>query len=260
MKPPVTENWDRTNSLRLRTSPGRAVTAVYCISTALWLGGAGAASASETSLQSRIVPACGYASVAIVSATSDEATAVCTALADVVQYFADAGLLFEPAFTITFRANPIKVDASAHPHGYFDAKAATITMIRNAEDEWWQLNRAEELLTTLDHELTHMAVSRVWRDGAHPLPKAWQEFVAYAVELDIMPIELRSRVLATYKEAPHFDSEMQINPIIFALADPDWLAVASYSEYVALGGRGFLLKLLRGEIKSVYDPVLFDFM
>jgi hypothetical protein len=55
--------------------------------------------------------------VGIIAATSDEATAVCTALADVVKYFADPDLAFEPVFVLTFRAGPIRDDSSLHPYG-----------------------------------------------------------------------------------------------------------------------------------------------
>lgn len=62
----------------------------------------GLSHASETSTGSTVAPACGHSKVGIVAATSDEATAVCTALADVVKYFADADLAFEPVFVLTF--------------------------------------------------------------------------------------------------------------------------------------------------------------
>jgi hypothetical protein len=121
------------------------------------------------------------------------------------------------------------------------------------------LSPKQELYTTLHHELTQMAVSIMLRGDFERLPKAWHEFISYAVQLDLMPIELSSNIQERYEENPHFDVMPQINRMIFALADPDWLAVTSYNTYIDLGGPGFLRKILRGEVDvtPIYGSVTF---
>ena len=91
----------------------------------------------------------------------------------------------------------------------------------------------------LQHEIIHATMAQLMGANYGKLPHAWHEALAYAVQIDLMPPDLRARVLAQYPLEEGFASTLQINDLTYGL-DPDVFSVAAYRTYVKNGGLDFL--------------------
>lgn len=183
-----------------------------------------------------------------IKASADEAALVCASVARVVSYFGEAGLDVVPRGTISF-VDEIRDTRWAHPpHGYFELRDFKIVIVRGAADRWWGLGKSEELLGSLHHELSHMAVAVVMGERFKTLPASWQEFVAYAVQLDLLDTEIRNEVLARNPQLKGFQAFADLNDYVVGFLAPEQMALMSYKAYQAWGGQEFLGRLLRFEV------------
>lgn len=135
------------------------------------------------------------------------------------------------------------------PHGYFELKQFKTVIARGAADRWWGLGETEELLGSLHHELTHMAVAVVLGEKFKRLPASWHVFIAYAVQLDLLDREIRNEILARSLQLKGFSELNYINDFVIALLPPQHMAVMSYRAYLKWGGQEFLARLLRFEVE-----------
>lgn len=199
--------------------------------------------------------ACNHAEVRV-AADPAEIEVVCTALAEVLRYFADAGFEIVPQVTISF-VDEIRSTPWPHsPHGYFDRARSEIVVARRAVDQWWDLDDKEELLGSLHHELGHFAATAVLGDRSGRLPRAWHEFIAYSVQLELMTPATRDAVLARNSDAPAFSTLLQVNDLLAELLPPKLMALMSYKAYRRWGDQAFLERLLRFQvpINCMNDP------
>lgn len=183
-----------------------------------------------------------------IEANADEAALVCASLGRIVSYFAGAGLEVTPRGTISFVDEIRDMPWPHPPHGYFDLKRFQAVIARGAVDRWWGLGEAEELLGSLHHELTHMAVAVVLGDKFKRLAASWHEFVAYAVQVDLLDREIRNEVLARNPQLKGFSAYGEVNDYVIGFLAPEQMALMSYKAYKGWGGQEFLGRLLRFEV------------
>ena len=173
----------------------------------------------------------------------------CTAVADVDSYFRGIGFEITPRVSLRFADRSVVRSAKqGSTHGYFDAASSEIVVYRMAAVRPWGLRWTSELAHSfLRHELAHMAIWEIVGGDLTRLRREWHEFIAYAVQLDIMDARLRGELLATQSHVQPFENLTEINEFTSRM-DPDLFAVAAYKTYLARGARKFVTQLLRAEI------------
>jgi len=134
------------------------------------------------------------------------------------------------------------------PHGYFDFKRFEAVVARGAADRWWGLGAKEELLGSLHHELAHLAIAVVLGKRFRELSASWHEFVAYAIQLDLLDREIRNEVLTRNPELNGFAAFGEVNDYIIGFLPPGQMALMSHRAYRRWGGPEFLGRLLRFEV------------
>ena len=94
-----------------------------------------------------------------------------------------------------------------------------------------------------------MAVAVVLGERFKRLPASWHEFVAYAVQIDLLDHEIRNEILARSSQLKGFSALNYINDAVIAFLPPKHMAVMSYRAYLRWGGQEFLARLLRFEVE-----------
>lgn len=203
---------------------------------------------------------CGYDRLSV-RGSSDEQTAACAAMRDVLAYFAQMGFNFTPDLTIAFseqvfielfdpnRASaPMKIQVS----GYFNSARRLIEIASPASPHMghrkpWGLPWTPEIVySILRHELAHAALHQAMGESLVRVSKAWIEYIAYAVQIELMDESLRSRVLANYPDAAPFETPERVNQMIYGY-DPDAFGVRAYLHARERGGAQFIRLLARKE-------------
>jgi hypothetical protein len=203
---------------------------------------------------------CGHAGVTVVGSPSERAFA-CRALHGVLSFFTKLGLPLRPRVTITLR-DAVFIDVGSHEpsqppvlipvSGLFDAGRRTIeitapTSAHGGGRRPWGIAWTPELaFSILQHELAHMASAEVIGLRWHRVDTAWREYLAYAIQFELMPPELQTRILAAYPGARPFDDIYNINMMLLYL-DPDLFAVKVHLHSSSLGGRDHVRALLSDE-------------
>jgi len=211
---------------------------------ALLIGGLGV-----TSVRGKEQANCGYEGVEVAYTNRTDLGAACEALADVVLYFRRIGFRIAPKFSLTFKDRDTTSSADRPvEHGHFDARAGRIVVYRSSNTAPWGLSWNKRLAASfLRHELVHMAVWQVIGHDSARLRPEWHEFIAYAVQLDLMDRELRDEVLAKVSNVSPVADLSQVNEFTSAM-NPDAFAVAAYKTYRERGAEVFVRQLLRHEI------------
>jgi hypothetical protein len=201
---------------------------------------------------------CGNQGVTVLYGDPAELDEACGALADIVAYFRGIGIEVTPRITLRFADRAIVRSAErASVHGYFDGQQAEITFYRKSQVRPWGLPWSSALADSfLRHELAHMAIWEAVRGGPVKLRPEWHEFIAYAVQLDLMDPQLRRYVLNANIDVRPSESLLEINEFTSRM-DPDTFAVTAYKTYLAQGAGTFVSQLLRGEI--VPPPFVYPF-
>jgi hypothetical protein len=208
--------------------------------------------------------ACGYAGVSV-SGTTEEVADACRALDEVLAYFGKIGFQSEPEISISFR-DRVYVDmypqvygserkqpaGRSEVSGLYDSRrkelqiASARSEVKRERRPWgieWGPSIAYSIL---QHELTHAILAGRPGIEYHKLGKSWHEFIAYAVQFDLMDRELKRAVLANYPEAQPFTFPENVNAIVYG-ADPDAFAVSAHLYAEANGGSKFIRQILAGE-------------
>lgn len=229
-------------------SPCRNFSAVVLGGLVVCLASQSSSEANPPAQHTKSSAACGFAEVSI-EGDVEEAALACGSLARVVSYFAEAGFELVPRVTISFVEEIGDMPWPHPPHGYFDLKRAKIVIARRAVDRWWGLAEADELLGSLHHEMSHMAVAAILREDFDRLPRSWHEFIAYWVQLDLLEKEVRQEVLSRYADMAGFSAVNEVNDFLVEFLPPERLALMSYKAYRRWGGQEFLGRLLRFEVE-----------
>ena len=192
---------------------------------------------------------CGYPDVSIIYDDSAELDAACDALADIVAYFRRMGFEIVPKVSLRFvdrdAAHSLEQGAA---HGYFNGPQSQIVAYRTSDVSPWGLAWSAKLAASfLQHELAHMAVWEILGATHARLGREWHEFIAYAIQLDLMDGELLNELLARYTTAQAIGHLTEINEFTYGM-NPEAFSVVAYKTYLARGGTKFLGQLLRGEV------------
>lgn len=188
---------------------------------------------------------CGQSDVTVAYDDPAELYTGCRALVDVAGYFVGMGFDVAPRVSIRF------ADRASGPvatHGHFDAAQAQIVVYRSSDVSPWGLPWTAQLAASmLRHELIHMAIWKIIGGDPARLRREWHEFIAYAVQLDLMDPQLRKPLLIEQAQVRAFESNMEVNEFTLQM-DPGLFAVAAYKTYLAKGAGRFVAQLLRAEI------------
>jgi len=190
---------------------------------------------------------CGYEGVEVRYEYRGNLDMVCQALADTVAYFRSIGFQVEPKFSLTFSRDEGHSSGSLS-YGHFEAPVSRIVVDLSSTIKPWGLDWSRQLAASfLRHELVHMAVWQIIGGDREHLPHEWHEFIAYAVQLDLMDRELLDKVLANAASVQAFTTLSQVNEFTYGM-NPDVFAVAAYRTYREQGAERFVGQLLRGEV------------
>lgn len=172
-------------------------------------------------------------------------TAACEAIRDTWEYFRRIGLSSEPRLSVRFVEQGSKGEGPAHPsYAYADRASSRIVAFVYSDRQPWGLPWSDAWVQSfLRHELVHLAVWHFLGAKARTLPREWHEFIAYAIQLDLMAPGLRDRVLANFGSVRAFDSAAEVNEFIYGM-DPEGFAVASYKTYLQGGESKLVSQLL----------------
>ena len=210
-----------------------------------------------------IVANCGHQGVSVTYRHEADLATACDALDDTLGYFRRIGFELEPRFSLNF-AEPGKQRSieGVVSYGYVDLRSSTIVVYSSSYRQPWGLPWSREMIGSfLRHELAHIAVWQMLGRKAERLRHEWHEFIAYAIQLDLLNPELRKEALANFSDVRPFSDLLEVNEFTYGM-NPDVFAVAAYLAYRERGAERFVRALLRGEITPppfVYPfPVLPD--
>jgi hypothetical protein len=212
-----------------------------------------------------VLAACGYAGVSV-SGTADEVTDACRALDEVLAYFERIGFRSEPEISISFQ-DRVYIDmylqtygpegkepvARSEVSGFYDSrrKELQIASARRGitrERRPWGIAWGQPIAySILQHELAHALTAGRLGSEYQKLGKSWHEFIAYAVQFELMDGELKRAVLANYPDAEPFRFPESINAFVYG-ADPDAFGVSAHLYAEANGGSGFIRRILSKEV------------
>ncbi len=213
--------------------------------------------AQESAKPQIVDGACGHAQVRLVNAQLRHVAQACAALRDVLTYFGELGLAFEPTVAIEFGVLSHEAEGWFRSHGSFDARALSIRLNDAAGFRAWGIPAQGALGDSfLRHELAHLAVDVILGEQISRVPRHWQEFVAYAVQFELMSSPLRETILAANRDIGAFDELAYVNEFIYVSA-PEAFAIAAYKTYVARGRGKLLRQILTFEIQlppPLYPP------
>lgn len=212
------------------------------IVAALWMLVSQRATAEQTAN-------CRPHSVAVVHDDPSELTAACKAFSDIVAYFGDIGFAVPAEVSIRF-AEPASGASTGHSpvHGLFDALRSEIVIYRATDTKpWGQAWSPKFVASFLRHEIAHLAIWQAAKANRKPLRTEWHEFIAYAIQLDLMDPELRTIVLAAHADVRAVGNLTEINEFSYGM-NPQAFAVLAYKTYLERGGATFVRQLLKSEI------------
>lgn len=102
----------------------------------------------------------------------------------------------------------------------------------------------------LQHEIVHAELAQLMAGSYDKLPRSWHEALAYAVQIDLMPPNLKARVLEPYRSEEGFVNTLEVNDTTYEL-NPDAFAVASYKLYVRKGRLDFLKRVISLQLDTI---------
>ncbi|MDX2157808.1 MAG: hypothetical protein SFW09_15020 [Hyphomicrobiaceae bacterium] len=215
-----------------------------------------------TATLAAVVPAradCGYEGV-VVNGTSAERDGACRALGEVLGYFTEMGFQVAPKVRITFRP-AVYVDVFApgadrpsgkqRVSGYYDSGREVIeltaaTAAKGGERRPWRQEWCSDICFSIaHHEIAHMLVDRIMGQRYEKLARAWREYIASAIQFDLMPAELRERIMSRFPNHPAFAMPEHVNELTYGF-DPDGFAISSFLHMKANGGKQFIGQIVRG--------------
>ena len=191
--------------------------------------------------------------VIIKNASPAETAAACRALTNITEFFGAIGFDLAPRVTIRFveRAS----DAAHYVHGYFDDLHSQIVIGRQSDTKNWDIAWNDKLAYAfLCHEMAHFAIWEILSNARLRLRPEWHEFIAYAIQFELMDSDIRTKILTTYSTVQASKGFFEINEFISRM-DPDRFAVIAYKTYRDNGGENFVARLLRAD----FSPPSFSY-
>lgn len=202
---------------------------------------------------------CGRRDLAVTSASSRQLDEVCAALDEVQAFFAAIGFKVDPQVTIVFRKDTEGDAGDRHTHGNYNAVTRTIKLYERQQARPWGEAWPHVAATYLRHEVIHAAVVQLLASGKPDLPLEWHEFIAYAIQFELMESAVRERILERYASVVPVSALTEINRFTYGLADPDTFAVLAYRSYHAFGGSDLIRRLLAFEFVPMPIEMMMPF-
>lgn len=162
-------------------------------------------------------PDCGLAGVHVAYTEARDHVSACEAIRETREYFRRIGISTQFELSVRFAA---RGDAPGGPsessYAYADRATSRIVVFLSPGAQPWGLEWSEALEHSfLRHELVHVAVWHFLGERAKILPREWDEFIAYAVQLELMHPGLRDQVLAKFASVRAFDDAVEVNEILY---------------------------------------------
>ena len=137
-----------------------------------------------------------------------------------VRYFKPIAFQVPAKVSVFSFANRSSDGAKRHSpaHALFDPLRLEIVVYRASEARpWGQAWSREVVGSFLRHEMVHTVIWEAVGADSKRLRPEWHEFIAYAIQIDLMEPELRQRVLAAHADLgpvvrPFRDQAVLISP------------------------------------------------
>ncbi len=237
----------RAPAMATQSARGRTTATILNLVCALAAAVGTAALDSGTAAQSHAAGACSRENVVVQPATPQQVREACEAISDVLMYFEGLGFRIDLQVTVAFRGDVDAEGAHKHTHGSYDPAARAIRLYAREQARPWGEAWHDVSGSFLRHEVAHAAVVQILGIRGPALPREWHEFIAYAVQLELMESAIRDRILERYSKVAPARALTEINPFTHGLADPDTLAVLVFKSYRRFGGRDLIRRLLTAE-------------
>jgi hypothetical protein len=192
---------------------------------------------------------CATHGITVLYEGASELNAACKALSDVVGYFGQIGFQVPAKFSVHFADRGGDGSKGHSPaHGLFDPLRSQIVIYRASEAKPWGQAWSPLLAGSfLRHEIGHTAIWEAVKANPKQLRPEWHEFIAYAVQLDLMDAGLRQQVLAAHADASPVKDLSEINEFSYGM-NPEAFAVVAYKTYLERGAAAFVRQVLKSEI------------
>ena len=198
--------------------------------------------------------ACATAQVKVIGTVEERAVAH-EAIARVQAYFARMGFLPCLQLRICFKDRvelALQNGDRAAVLGRYDTVKNIVELARwtspKPDQVPWGITWGRQMaLSTATHEVVHAALEALLIGDTERLSYPWQEFIAYAVQFEVMDHEMRAQILEKYKDVERFSSAANINAITYGM-DPTLFGLRSYLFAQEYGGSEFLAHLISGEV------------
>ena len=202
---------------------------------------------NRTVAQSRAPGTCSRGDVFVQSANPQQIREACEAVSDVLTYFDGIGFKVEPHVSIAFWGDVDAKGGRKHAHGSYDPAARAIKLYAREQARPWGEPWQDVGGSFIRHEVAHAVVVQILAMRGLALPREWHEFIAYAVQFELMEPAIRASILERYSNLAPASALTQINPFTHGLADPDTFAVLVFKSYSVFGGRDLVRRLLTAE-------------
>lgn len=198
--------------------------------------------------------------------TDLEVQETCRSFKKITAFFAEMGIKTDDNLTLHFKdivylpGENENTENRTPVYGYFDTDTREIHLMHFASPDQehrsaWGLTWTHELASSfLLHEMTHLVVTSYLGADFKRLARPWHEAIAYAVQLELMPVALQKEVLSGQKDlvADPFTDVRSVNIMSYAV-DPDAFAVRVFAAIKKWGGREFIKKLLDNQIPGTEE-------
>lgn len=202
---------------------------------------------------------CGRRDVSVTWANSRQIDEVCTAIDEVQAFFAAVGFKVDPQVTIEFAKDIGGGADHRHTHGNYNPMTRKIMLYEREQARPWGEEWTLVATTFLRHEVIHAAVVQLLASRKPDLPREWHEFIAYAVQFELMEPAVRERILTRYASVVPVSALTEINRFTYGLADPDTFAVLAYRSYLAFGGSDLIRRVLAFEFVPMPIEMMMPF-
>ncbi len=198
--------------------------------------------------------------------TSFEIQETCRSFEKIATFFARMGIQADDKLTLHFKdivylpGENESTENRTAVYGYFDTDTREIHLMHfqspaQESRSAWGLAWTNDLASSfLLHEMTHLVVTSFLGADFKRLARPWHEALAYAVQLELMPVALQKEVLSAQKDlvADPFTEVRSINFMSYAV-DPDSFAIRAFIAIQKWGGRDFIKKVLDNQIPGTEE-------
>lgn len=208
----------------------------------------------------------GQPQLRIEGGTPLEVQETCRSFQKITALFAGMGIKADDKLTLFFKdvvylpGENESTENRTPVYGYFDTDTREIHLMHfqspaQESRSAWGLAWTNELASSfLLHEMTHLVVTSFLGADFKRLARPWHEALAYAVQLELMPVALQKEVLSAQKDlvADPFTEVRSINFMSYAV-DPDSFAIRAFAAIQKWGGRDFIKKVLDNQIPGTEE-------